>query len=280
MTNSIFLHKTTQRQKGRVQPRTDTNEQKIVNIELSRILPNRSQPRKSFDNEPLIRLADSIRQYGILQPLSVRRLEDGKYELIAGERRMRAAKLLGMLSVPCIIIGASERRSAELAIIENIMREDLNMFEQAAAIASLIEIYSLTQEQAAKRLSLSQSYVANKLRILRFTPEERDFILEQGLTERHARALLRLNSIEERSLAAKTIAKRRLNVAQAEEYIDKLMEKEIEPPQNQKIIIKDINLFYNSIDRAIDIIKRAGVDVTSSRSELDDRIEMSITIEK
>ena len=281
MTNPLLFQQSKQRRKKQAQVRrTDTNEQKIVNIELSRIIPNRSQPRKSFDNEPLIRLADSIRQYGILQPLSVRRLEDGKYELIAGERRMRAAKLLGMLSVPCIIIGASERRSAELAIIENIMREDLNMFEQASAIASLIEIYGLTQEQAAKRLSLSQSYVANKLRILRFTPGEREFILEQSLTERHARALLRLDSIEERSMAAETIAKRRMNVAQAEEYIDKLIESEKELPQRQKIIIKDINLFYNSIDRAIDIIKRAGVSVTSSKSELDDRIEMSITIGK
>ena len=256
-------------------------ERQIVRLPVSKIDPNRSQPRRTFDNESLVRLADSIRQYGILQPITVRRVADGRFELIAGERRLRAAKLLGMLEVPCIITEVSERASAELAIIENIQREDLDMFEEAAAIASLIDIYGFTQEQAAKRLSLSQSYLANKLRLLRLTAEERDMILSEGLTERHARALLRVSDISERKAVAAHIAARRMNVAKTEAYIDKLLEYDPEPPApKEKIVIKDIKLFYNSVDRAIDIVKRAGIDVISRKNETDDKIELQITIPK
>ena len=163
---------------------------RVVFLPARSIRPNPAQPRKIFRPEALDELSDSIRQHGILQPLSVRRSGNG-YELIAGERRLRAAKLLGMAEVPCIVVEADSLRSAELAIIENLQREDLNMFDEASAISALIDLYGLTQEEVAAKLSASQSYVANKLRLLRFDDFERQVIIERRLTERHARALLR-----------------------------------------------------------------------------------------
>ena len=170
---------------------------KIFRISADRIIPNHAQPRKLFDEDAILRLADSIRRYGLLQPLSVRRLcfrdgERGSYEIVAGERRFRAATLIGMEYIPCIIISADDRTAAELALIENIQREGLSMFEQAGAIAALIDIYSLTQEQIAAHLSASQSYVANKLRLLKLSEQERELITEGRLTERHARACLKI----------------------------------------------------------------------------------------
>jgi ParB family chromosome partitioning protein len=257
------------------------------------IQPNPSQPRKRFDDEAIIRLADSIRQYGILQPLTVRRLdgiesmaESGEikplYEIIAGERRLRAAKLIGMCEIPCIIMEADDRLSAELALIENIQRENLNMFEQAGAIAALIDIYNLTQEQVARQLSSSQSYVANKLRILRLTAAERTVILENGLTERHARALLRIEDSELRLKALKHIASRGLNVASSESYIDMLLEEERAEriKGKRKIILKDIRIFYNTVDHAINIVRQAGIDIKADRKEVDDGVELTIKIKK
>lgn len=284
------------------------------------IAPNPAQPRKRFDDEAIIRLADSIRQYGILQPLSVRRLsydttnvtegdhpvitqiaittnenenesnnslpeaDEGiyAYELIAGERRMRAAKLLGIKEIPCIIIEADDRLSAELAIIENIQREDLNIFEQAGAIAALIDIYDLTQEQVARQLSASQSYVANKLRILRLTAAERALILDNGLTERHARALLKIDDGDLRIKTIEHIASRGLNVAASEAFIEKMLteERAERARGKRKIIIKDIRIFYNTIEHAVDVIKQAGIDVIADRREVGDGVELVIKIAK
>ncbi len=274
----------------------------VYDIPTEAILPNRAQPRRVFEEDAIIKLADSIRQYGILQPLTVRRIEDdgedggsngkknkcsleksGRYELIAGERRLRAAKLLRMPTVPCLILEADSRRSAEIAIIENLQREDLNMFEEASAIAALMGIYRMTQEQIAACLSLSQSCVANKLRILRLSEEERRIILVYGLTERHARALLKLGDGERRLRALETIAERKMNVSAAEKYIEELLSPPLQPitvPQKSKrrFVIKDMRLFYNSIDRAIDTVRRAGIEVSSEKKEADGLIELVITI--
>lgn len=252
------------------------------------IFPNPNQPRRKFEDDTIIRLADSIRRCGILQPLTVRRTEgkgihDAIFEIVAGERRFRAAKLLGLSSVPCIIIRADERKSAELAIIENIQREDLNIFEQASAIASLIDMYGLTQEDVAKQLSTSQSFVANKLRILRLTIPEREKILTYGLTERHTRALLRVATAEERLRIIDHINANSLNVAATESYIDRyLAENETarKPRSPRKLVLKDIRIFYNSIDRAISLVKQAGIDVVSERVDSEDAVELTIRIPK
>lgn len=202
--------------------------QQVIQVKTDEIRPNRAQPRANFDQNSIIRLADSIRRYGILQPLTVREAdpEDScKYELIAGERRLRAARMLGYLTVPCIIKNADEQTSAELAIIENLLREDLNMFEEAYGYKKLIENHNLTQEEVARRMSISQSAVANKLRLLRLSYEEQRIILESELTERHARALLRVNEPAARSEILRHIIENKLNVSSTESYIDDYIEK-------------------------------------------------------
>ena len=196
----------------------------LTHIPVDMIDPNPGQPRRYFDGDALLSLSESIRIFGILQPLSVTYDKAaGRYTLVAGERRLRAAKLLGLDRVPAVIIEADTCRSEELAIIENIQREDLNIFEEARAIASLINKYGMTQETAATKLAVSQSYVANKLRLLKLSAEEAELILEEGLTERHARALLRIKEPERRGMALRHIIKARMNVASAEEYVDGLL---------------------------------------------------------
>ena len=199
----------------------------IFQLRTDNIRPNRAQPRADFDNNAIIRLADSIRRYGILQPLTVRRSEDDElydYELIAGERRLRAAKMLGYFTVPCIILQADEQMSAEMAIIENLLREELNMFEQAYGFRKLIENHALTQEEVARRMSMSQSAVANKLRLLKLSYEEQKVVLETGLTERHARAVLRIMDEAMRLETLRQAAAEKWNVQQTEEFVESLLE--------------------------------------------------------
>ena len=252
------------------------------------ISPNPSQPRRFFEAEAIASLADSIRQYGIIQPLTVRHLIHGdKYELIAGERRLRAASLLGMENVPCVILETDETESAALAIIENLQRENLNMFEQAAAISSLIRMYDLTQEDIARKLSVSQSFVANKLRLLRYLPEERTLILSSSLTERHARALLRLSG-EERQSALRHVIENHLNVAETEAYVDGVLNppaekgpREAEIPKiRQKWIVRDVRLFVNSIHHAVDVMRQAGIDAVTSRTDTEEEMTILIRIPK
>ncbi len=254
----------------------------VYEIECDSIIPNPSQPRREFDGDAIARLADSIGQYGILQPLTVRRSQEtGKFELVAGERRLRAAKSIGLKCVPCLILDVDGLRSAELSIIENIQRENLNIFEQAAAIAELIFIYKYTQEQIARRLSTSQSYVANKLRLLRFSASEREAILRGGLTERHARALLRLDA-SAREKAIEHVASKTLNVSQTENYVEKLLCTSLGAPEaergKRKLILKDIRIFYNTIDRAVDTVVGAGINVQKQRRELPDAVEILLRI--
>ena len=274
----------------KIEIKEETKQQKkdmVIFVETERLYPNPSQPRFIFEDEPLLRLADSIRRYGILQPLSVRLTSPNNdnaqstYQIIAGERRWRAARIIGLKEVPCIVFDIDSQKSAELAIIENIQREDLNIFEQAAAIASLIDIYGITQEQAAKQLSASQSYVANKLRILKLTPKERAEIIKHKLTERHARALLRIDNPETRLEVISYIASKELNVSATEKYIDMLLlPKEEETPDNRQVkaILKDLKFFYNSVDRAVCILKDCGIGVVTERKEGKSETEITIRI--
>lgn len=253
-------------------------------LPIDMIDPNPVQPRRYFDGDALLALSESIKLHGILQPLSVTYSRPtGRYTLVAGERRLRAARLLGMERVPAVIIDADSEKSEELAIIENIQRENLSIFEEARAIASLLSKYEMTQEQAARALSVSQSYVANKLRLLKLSPEEAQTVLEAGLTERHARALLRLKDPMRRGAALRHIIAKALNVAMTEEYIDSLIctdssDKEPLSRQRVRIGIRDIKLFCNSIDKAVDTIKKAGVPVSATRTDSPDRTEILICI--
>lgn len=262
---------------------------RIHDLSPSQLVPNPDQPRKVFSDTSLLSLSESIMQYGILQPLTVRPLDSAtafydpstRFALIAGERRLRAAQLAGLLTVPCIIIDADAQKSAALALIENLQREDLNMFEQASAIAALIDLYHLTQEQAAKRLSVSQSFVANKLRMLRLEQSDRDYILHHGLSERHVRALLRIGEVDKRRTVMCTVATRHYNVAQTEEYVEEICRAEAHPSKQKpksRFILKDIRLFYNTVDQALSLVRRAGIAVHSERKETDGGVCWTIRI--
>ena len=252
---------------------------KIEQIEVSKIVPNPNQPRKHFSEDSIIKLADSIRQYGIIQPLTVRIIGES-YELVAGERRLRAAKELGITTVPCIVIDISDVKSAEISIIENLLREDLNIFEQAEAIESLIDTYGLTQEQIAMKLSNSQSFVANKLRLLRLTKEERQLILENSLTERHARALLRIPDTVLRDKILGIIIAEGLNVALTESLVEKHINKKESSEEVQKTPSKTISAFYSTITKAIDSIKSQGINIKSRRVDGEEYTELTILIPK
>ena len=254
---------------------------RVQYIPLGRIRPNPQQPRHSFDEEGLAELAASIRSCGILQPLTVRRAGEG-YELVAGERRLRAARIAGLREVPCLVAQVGEEDSALLALMENLQRRDLDCWEEAQAIARLISRYGLSQEEAARRLGRAQPTVANKLRLLRLPEDVRALLRENGLTERHDRALLRLQDPEVQRRAAGDIVRRGMNVAQAEAYVEKLLQSaQVTPPRGRSTyIIKDVRLFLNSVDRGLHLMRQAGVDAGWDRQDTDREILLTIRIPK
>ena len=252
---------------------------RVFYLPVDKIHPNPAQPRRYFDEQSLAELSRSILRYGIIQPLTVRRGAQG-YELIAGERRLRAARLAGLREVPCLLARADEEDSPLLALIENLQRRDLHWYEEATAIAKLISGYGLSQVQAAEKLGKSQSAVANKLRLLRLSPACVTLLREHNLSERHARALLRLQDDETRLSAAREIAERGWNVMQTEAYVETLLHRSAAtPPAKQPTyIIKDVRIFLNSIRRQLGIMQRAGVEAAVERADTDDEIRMMIRI--
>lgn len=250
-------------------------------IPINAVRPNPQQPRRSFDETALRELADSISAYGILQPLTVRD-RGGVYELVAGERRLRAARIAGLREVPSLIAEVGEEDAALLALIENLQRRDLDYMEEAAAIARLIRRYGLSQQQAAEKLGKSQPTIANKLRLLRLSAPVIDCLRQYGLTERHARTLLRLTDPEQQLAAARHIGKRGLNVAQTEQYIDRLTaENRTEPPRRRPTyVIKDVRLFLNSVERGVRLMQSAGVDAEVGRRDTEEEILLTIHIPK
>ena len=256
--------------------------ERVLTLRVEDIRPNPHQPRQTFDDEGLRELASSIRRHGILQPLTVRSAGGGKWELVAGERRLRAAKLAGLEKVPCIRREADDRESALLALVENLQRRDLHYLEEAAAIAAYIRQTGITQEEAAAQLGRSPSALANKLRLLRLSPACRELLVRNGLTERHARCLLRLEDEEERLAALRHIADKQLNVAQAEQYVDqRLAQLQSTPPKRRRtFILKHVRLFLNSLDRGLRMVRDAGVDARTERQETDDAILLTIRIPK
>ncbi|MEY8389322.1 ParB/RepB/Spo0J family partition protein [Oscillospiraceae bacterium 38-13] len=254
-------------------------EKRVLRLAVEAIRPNPRQPRRLFDEGALRDLAASIRRHGVLQPLVVRRRPDG-WELVAGERRLRAARLAGLAAVPCIEAEVDERESALLALVENLQRQDLHYFEEAAAISDYLRRTGATQEEAAAQLGRSAPAVANKLRLLRLSPACQALLLEHGLTERHARALLRLEDEEERLAALRRAVERQLNVAQTEQYIERrLQELQTSPPAGRRMyIIKDVRLFLNSVDRGIRMVRDAGVNARCTREDTEEEIVMTIRI--
>ena len=252
---------------------------KVVEIPVSAIVPNPAQPRVIFDDYELSRLAVSIQQNGILQPLTVRRIENSlNYELIAGERRLRACKLLNMTFVPCIIITASVKDSAVLAVLENLQRQDLTFMEEAYAIKNLIDYYGLTQEETAARLGTAQSTIANKLRLLKLTDEEKSLVVKYKLTERQARALLRLES-EQRPDAIHYIGSNQLNTSQTDSYIDELLKgKPHRPKVTRRWTFRAVNLYINTFNKTIDAMKEAGINCETTKNRTEDFVEYVVKI--
>lgn len=257
---------------------------KVVDIPIRQIRPNQSQPRKTFKDEELNSLAASIEENGILQPLTVRRLNLQEYELVAGERRLRAAVIAGLKRVPCIVIKCTDRESAIFALLENLQRSDLGMFEEARGISRLIRKYNLTQEEAAAKLGKKQSTVANKLRLLKLTMDEQDWINQAGLSERHARALLRIADENLRKEALSKVISESLNINQTEELVDNIISSSFiavdDKHRKKRVVIKDVRIFIHTINKAVDTMRLAGINAVSKRAENDDYIEYTVRIPK
>lgn len=254
---------------------------RVLFLPTEQIVPNPNQPRSVFQQDGLEELAASIQEHGILQPLSVRR-QDGGYELISGERRLRAAKLAGLTEVPCILVQATDVQSSLLSLVENLQRRDLDFVEEAQALSRLITTYHLSQEEAAQRVGKSQSAVANKLRLLKLSSEALSALRSAGLTERHARALLRLNDATLQQKALEHVIGRQLTVAKTEEYIDSLLLSLTDKPLHRKptILIRDVRLFLNTVTRGLTLMQQAGVDAQCGREETSDSILLTIRIPK
>ena len=247
---------------------------RIIFLPARSIRPNPAQPRKVFREDALEELAESIRCHGILQPLSVRRVGNG-YELIAGERRLRAAQLAGLSELPCLVLRMDDKESGLAAMVENLQRQDLDYIEEAVGIARLMEHWDMSQEQAARMLGKSQSAVANKLRLLRHSDIVLATLREAGLTERHARALLKLPNDESKLGAISEILRQNMSVARAESYIASLL-----APKENRSAPAGVNSFLNTLNQSLAKIQRCGVGAISERRETDTQIVVTITIPK
>ncbi|HZK33766.1 MAG TPA: nucleoid occlusion protein [Bacillota bacterium] len=262
---------------------------KVENIHVNMVKPNPYQPRKNFSIEGLNELARSIEEYGVIQPISVRRTSNGGYELIAGERRLRACKINEMEYIPAIIMDSLEQDSAMIALIENLQREDLHYMEEAKGYASLINDHRMTQEQLATKLGKSQSTIANKLRILRLSDDVKDMLIREGLTERHARALLKLPDVDLQMKVADRVVENSLNVRETEalieKYINTIQQKQSQEKtgHRQKRLFKrskDLRVFINTIHNAVKMMKDYGVTAKYTQVDMGDKIEIKVTIPK
>ena len=250
----------------------------VLLIPNEQIYPNPNQPRQVFDQEELVNLAISIRMNGILQPITVRQTEKG-YELVSGERRLRASKLAGLVSIPCIVVDVNNMKSAVFALIENLQRQNLNYFEEAIAIERLMSEYGLSQEDAARRLGKAPSTVSNKLRLLSLPEEARTLLMEKGLTERHARALLKLETDEILPVLEKII-ENKLNVTQTEDLIEEKIYKKNCPKRQTKRMFSDVKIFLNTINSAIDTMKKSGIGADIKREDTGESYIYKIEIPK
>lgn len=251
---------------------------RILFLPIDSIQPNPGQPRRAFDPSGLEELASSIRELGVLQPLTVRR-RNGCWELVAGERRLRAARLAGLETVPCLSIQTDSQSSSLLALVENLQRRDLDFWEEALALRQLIDTYHVSQEELARRIGKSQSAVANKLRLLKLPQEVLAILRDGGATERHARALLRLEDPAQQQEAARQVVEHSLTVAQTETLADALLAARDTPAHRRPtFIVKDVRLFLNTITRSLDLMRSAGVNAQCSRQDSEEEILLTIHI--
>lgn len=254
----------------------------IVQVPTEKLLPNPYQPRKQFKSEDMLSLSESIKENGVLQPLLCRQINNSDYyEVIAGERRLRASILANLQAVPCIVLDCDYEQSATYSIIENIQRSNLDFFEEAQAISQLINHFGLTQEQIGKKLGKSQSSLSNKLRLLRLPVDVRYFIEKEGLTERHARALLRLETEKQMWTVLKSVTERHLNVEQTEALIDNMLDTRAKQKRGAPSkAFRDVRIFVNTFNKAIQAMKDSGIEAQSNKTETDEYIEFMVRIPK
>lgn len=263
---------------GIIGGRKAVNEVKVVKVPIGQIFPNPYQPRKSFDEAALEELSASIAQYGVLQPLLVSPTEDGRYMLIAGERRLRASRMAKLTEVPVIISDYTTQQIAEIALIENLQREDLHFLEEAEGYEQLMEQFHLTQEAMAARVGKKQSTIANKLRLLRLSPAVRKVLVDAGLSERHARALLKLDDDAKRLEVLEVVVAKNYSVRQTEEYINKLLEDNQQEKRRRMVIVNDVRIYLNSIKQVVNAIKDVGIPVNMEQTVEGDEVIVSVRI--
>ena len=263
---------------GTLDERQTVHDVQIVKVPIEKIFPNPYQPRKIFEDESLADLASSIAQYGVLQPLLVAPADNGTYLLIAGERRLRASKLVNLEEVPVIVSQYTTQQIAEIALIENLQREDLHFLEEAEGYEQLMSQFNLTQEAMATRVGKKQSTIANKLRLLRLSQNVRKVLNEAELTERHARALLKLNSEEEQLKVLQVVIEKDYSVRQTEEYIAKLTAEKPAEKRKRLIIVNDVRIYLNTIKKVVNSIKDVGIPVAMEQSLEDDEVVVTLRI--
>ena len=256
-------------------------ESKISMIPIFQISENKSQPRKSFNREDIRYLARSIELNGILQPLMVRDVSPYEYELISGERRLRAAVMAGFSFVPCIVLHCNERQSAVYTLIENVQREDLSYFEQAEAIQKLIKEYGFSIEKASKQIGKSEVNIRNKLNLLNFSSEEREILISNSLSERYATVLMKIKDSNIRMTILNKVVENNLSLFDTEELVERLTVSEnARTNPRHRIVIKDIRLFYNTINKAVSTMRQSGINATEEKTETDEFVEYRIRITK
>ncbi len=257
-----------------------TEEDVIQNIPLANIRPNRYQPRTKFDEEKIAELAKTLHTHGIIQPIVVRKLDEDRYEIIAGERRYRAAQRLGWDTIPAIVREMNDKETASLALIENIQREELSPIEEARAYQQLIEIHNLTQEALAQRLGKGQSTIANKLRLLKLPDRVQEALLNKEITERHARAILPLKDEEKQLKILEEIIEKNLNVKQTEARVEKMLTGGEAPKPKRLSVSRDVRIAVNTIRQSIKMIEKSGIALETSEEEADEYYEIKIRIPK
>ena len=259
------------------------NERRITNIPIVQIRPVRTGVRKNYSPEKIKELAQSIKISGIIQPLTVRRINQSEYELIAGERRLRAAVMCGCKKVPCVIISCTDKQADTYSLSESLQRCDLNFFEEAEGIENLMLSWKMTRQEAARRLGKKQSAVSGKLSVLKLTNEEKDIILKYHLSERHARALLRVEDPVMRRMILSEIISKGLNVSQSEKYISAMLSdcgrKKVKT-QRKRLVLKDLRIFENTINKAVEMIKASGLQAHSENTETEEYIEYTVRVLK
>jgi ParB family chromosome partitioning protein len=267
-------------------PEKKEDQKNISYLSIDCVRPNPYQPRKQFNKGALEELCESIKQYGVIQPINVRKISNSHFELVAGERRLRAAIMAGLKEIPAIVVNINDNDSAVMALIENLQREDLSYMEEAEGYNNLINDHGFTQEELAQKIGKSQSTIANKIRLLRLSPMVKKILSDNSLTERHARALLKLHDEQLQLKVLKLVCEKGLNVKKTEELVERAIEKytrqekENAPERKFTRAIKDIRIFVNTIRQAIDLMKKSGVNAKAAQIDRGEYVEFIIRIPK